>query len=203
MDPHQHHPDVVDPAMAPRQRIIHAALGLIIEHGLGGVTMTALAKAAGVSRQTLYNNFPDVGSVVVEAVSQHNTEALKQLDASLELCPTPGDKVVHLVRHFVALGTHGDGQQIELGLSAAAQSQLAAYEESVNERIQSTLLEGVQSGEFRPDLDPATDTTLIHALLKGAQTAASRQPQSATVIAQTAVRTVLAALSAESPVHAP
>lgn len=195
MDPHQLGATVSDMTLTPRQRILNAALMLITERGLSGVTMTALAKAAGVSRQTLYNNFPDVESVVAEMVSQHNSEALQQLDASLHMCPTPSDKVIYLARHFAALGGHGHASQIEHGLSAVAQSQLADYEEAVNGRIQATLEEGMRSGEFRGDLVPGTDSVLLHFLFKGAQTASAQAPDEATAIAQTTAHTALAALS--------
>ena len=45
--------------------IIEVALGLISEKGMSEVSMSELAKQAGVSRRTLYNYFPDVGQVIV------------------------------------------------------------------------------------------------------------------------------------------
>ncbi|MCB0916117.1 MAG: TetR/AcrR family transcriptional regulator [Actinobacteria bacterium] len=195
MEPQHQHPATVDPDLAPRQRIVQAAILLIAEHGFSGVSMTTLAKAAGVSRQTVYNNFADVDSVVAAAVNDHNAEALKQLDTSLRLCPTAVDQLVHFARHFADLGAHGHGQQFEHGLSAGTRTQLAAYEEAIDDRIRSTLLDGVASGEFRTDVDPATDPVLIHGLLKGAQAAAFQRPDEAALIAQTAARTALKALA--------
>ncbi len=194
MESHPTHPITFD-GMSAKQRITHAAIVLITEHGLSGVSMSTLAKTANVSRQTLYNNYPDVDSVVADAITAHNQEALKQLDTSLSLCPTPQDKVAHLVHHFAALGAHGHAQQIEHGLSAAAQAQLADYNTAVNDRIQTTITEGIKTGDFRPDLNPITDTTLIHSLLEGIQKATSQDPNDGAAIVQTGTRTVLAALT--------
>jgi AcrR family transcriptional regulator len=189
------HPHTSDPATSADQRITHAAIALITEHGLGGVSMSALAKTAGVSRQTLYNHYPDVESIVAAAITEHNKEALTQLDTSLSLCATPGDKITHFIRHFAALGAHSHTHQLEHGLSAVAQGQLADYDNAIDERIQAAIEQGIKTGAFRRDLNATTDTTLIHSLLRGVQQAAARTPTDAAAIVQSGTRTVLAAIT--------
>lgn len=52
-------------AKANRDRIYTAAIELIRERGYGAVTMTDIAKAAGVARASVFNHFPaDRKSVV-------------------------------------------------------------------------------------------------------------------------------------------
>jgi AcrR family transcriptional regulator len=54
---------------ATRDRVLDAAVRLVIESGWSTVTMTAVADAAGVSRQTVYNEVgtkPDLARALVE-----------------------------------------------------------------------------------------------------------------------------------------
>ena len=64
-------------------RIIHAALTLIAHEGLGAVTMRSIAESAGISRQTLYNHYPDIDSIVAGALRRHNEESIQLLESSL------------------------------------------------------------------------------------------------------------------------
>ena len=49
-------------------RIAVTALEIVSAAGLSGLTMSAIAKQAGISRQTLYRYFPDTESVLAAAV---------------------------------------------------------------------------------------------------------------------------------------
>lgn len=175
-------------------RIMRAALELIAARGLGGVSMSALATQAGVSRQTLYNHFPDVDSVVVAVVSAHNDEALAQLDRTLSLCSSAPEKVAQLVRHYAELGAHAQHGDVQQGLSAAAQARLVDHDRQVRHRIQQTIAEGMAAGDFRADLDPGTDAVLIHGLLGGVQSACASADRVSDVV-RASISTALAALS--------
>jgi AcrR family transcriptional regulator len=194
MEQHHGQADSTAAGRSPRERIIHAALTLVSENGLDRVSMTDLAKAAGVSRQTLYNHYSDVGSVVADAISQHDAEALEQLTTSLSVCPTPRDALIQLVHHFAALGSQGHYYELEHALSAEAQEHLATYETAIRDLIRATLAEGVQSGTFRSDLDPTTDTALVYSLLTGVTEASARDPERVNAVVQSASRTIQAAV---------
>lgn len=184
----------VVPSLKPRDRIIYAALELVSERGLGAVSMTDLAKAAGVSRQTLYNHFSDVGSVIDDAISQHDAAALQQLTTALHVCPTPRDAVVQLVHHFAALGSQGHYYEVEHALSAASQKHIATYEDGIRQLIRDTLMKGIASGDFRADIDPPTDSALVFALLDGVTQAVAKDPTQVSTIVKSAARTIEAAL---------
>ena len=53
-------------------RIVEAALQVIDQAGFSGVTMSSVAARAGVTRQTIYNYFPDVESIVARALTEHS-----------------------------------------------------------------------------------------------------------------------------------
>lgn len=106
-------------------RIITATLRLIAEVGLGSVTMRRVAETAGVARQTLYNHYPDIDSIVATAISRHHDESMWMLDAALRVVDDPAGKLEQLVRHVVSIGAHAHhAPGIESGLSANARETL-------------------------------------------------------------------------------
>ncbi len=55
---------------AAREAILDATFDLLREQGTGGVTIDAIAEAAGVGRQTIYRWWPTKGAVVAEAMTR-------------------------------------------------------------------------------------------------------------------------------------
>lgn len=181
---------------SPGDRIIEAALTLIAEHGLGGVTMLGIAGTAGVARQTLYNYYPDIDSIVAEAVRRHNRESIAILESSLRVVDLPEDKLEQLVRHVVSIGAHAHhAHGVQYGLSADTRATLGAYDEILNRRIREVLEEGQLSGAFRSDLIPDVDAVLIQHMLNGLLEVSARAPDQAAQTAATGTRTILAAVS--------
>jgi AcrR family transcriptional regulator len=176
-------------------RIIEAALSLITRDGLGAVTMIKIAETAGVARQTLYNHYPDVDSIVLEATSRHNRESIRLLEASLRVVDKPEDKLEQLVRHMVSIGAHAHhASGIEHGLSASARDTLAEYDAELDRRIRDILEVGRRTGAFRHDLTPDIDAVLIRHILNGLTHQAASTPDRAAELAATGTRTVLAAV---------
>jgi AcrR family transcriptional regulator len=54
-----------------RQRVLAAAARLFAAPPAGGVTMDAVARAAGVGRATLYRRYPDVASLALALLDEH------------------------------------------------------------------------------------------------------------------------------------
>ena len=184
-----------DDSTTTDDRIIHATLTLISEYGLGAVTMSRVADTAGVARQTLYNHYGDIDSIVAAAIGQHNRESLDRLQAALQVAESPVGKIEQMVRHFVMVGSHAHHAfDFGIGLSAEVRAALDIYKEAVEQHIHDILDEGQQSGDFRPDLTPEIDTTLARALLDGLYELAANTPDQASRIATTGTRTILAAL---------
>lgn len=189
-------PTNTEPRAAAADRIIEAALRLIARDGLGAATMMKIAETAGVARQTLYNHYPDVDSIVVEAISRHNRESMQLLDASLRVVDQPEDKLGQLVRHMVSIGAHAHhASGIEQGLSAGARTTLSEYDDELDRRICEILEEGRRSGAFRHDLAPDVDAVLIRHILNGLVHLAAKTPANAVTLAITGTRTVLAAVT--------
>jgi AcrR family transcriptional regulator len=70
---------------AKRDKIVKAAGPVLMKYGLGGTTIEAIAKEAGVDRATIYYYFSDKGAIFREAIHGGLTEmvaALEQVAAS-------------------------------------------------------------------------------------------------------------------------
>ncbi len=177
-------------------RIIHASVTLISEYGLGGVTMSQVADAAGVARQTLYNHYADIDTIVAAMIEQHNRESIDLLEGSLQIAESPIDKLEQMVRHFASIGANSH-HAIDLSdaLAAELRNSLGEYRDLVEEHISAIIEEGQHVGDFRADLFPSIDAVLVRALLDGVHDLASRSPDQAAQIATAGTRTVLAALN--------
>lgn len=66
------------------ERILEAAAGLIVERGADSVTMTEIARQAGVVIGSLYQYFPDKAGVMAALFERHNAEVRAMLAASVE-----------------------------------------------------------------------------------------------------------------------
>ncbi|MBL1077381.1 TetR/AcrR family transcriptional regulator [Nocardia sp. 2] len=62
-----------------RAKILDAAAGLFATRDPRTVTMDDIAKAAGVGRGTLYRRYPDVGSIAVALLDEHERALQEQL----------------------------------------------------------------------------------------------------------------------------
>jgi len=158
-------------------RITAATFALLADRGLAGITMSAIAIEAGIARQTLYNRFPDVDSILAAAMAEHHQADLEALAAMLATVPTATGRLDHLVRHTtVNAAEHGTLPVLHEGLSPAAQHAAHDYQARIRQMIQDVLSLGQQSGELDPTYDPDQQSVLVHHLLHGAAELAASRP---------------------------
>lgn len=178
-----------------RQRIVQATLELMADHGMSGVTMSAVAESAGVARQTLYNHFPNVDTIVAEALAAHQTGTADELRVMLATYAEPADQLAHLVRHVAASAAqHAPLPMFRDGLSADVRATLDEHDVALRAVVADVLQAGAAAGTFRPDLDPDRDAHLIHAMLDGVSTMAAAEPDATADIIAAATPTLLAAV---------
>jgi AcrR family transcriptional regulator len=179
-----------------RDRIIQATLTLISEQGLSDVTMIDIARSAEVARQTLYNHYPDIDSILADAASQHNEQSITELRSAVAIVDTPPARIEQLARHIAQVSTH-TGHDIDIHHALAPQHRdaLNDYHRAIDDMVGDTLAEGIKDGSFRSDLDLTIDTSLTRQLLTGISSLVSTTPDEAPAIARTATRTILAALT--------
>jgi AcrR family transcriptional regulator len=141
-----------------RRAILTALVDLISELGYDRVTIEAIAKRAGVGKQTIYRWWPSKGAIALEALGDSLALVVDFSDS--------GDIVEDLRTHMKNVTQLMNSTQISpvmQGLIAAAQSDPAlsrAHLEKVIEPAAAAWLDRIaraqDSGELRADADPQT-----------------------------------------------
>jgi AcrR family transcriptional regulator len=82
-----------------REQLIDAALEVILERGYAGVSIEAIARAAGITRPVVYDHFPNLNRLLHAVIEREERMSLEQLD---QVVPEePGDQEP---RDFLASG---------------------------------------------------------------------------------------------------
>ncbi len=90
-----------------REQLIDAALGVILEHGYGRVSIEAVARAAGVTRPVVYDHFPNLPRLLHALVEREERYSLEQLDDVVPELPfdagpeDPAELLAAAVRRFL------------------------------------------------------------------------------------------------------
>jgi AcrR family transcriptional regulator len=103
-----------------RARLLDAAARLIAEHGVAGVTMEAVAAAAGVGKGTVFRRFGDRTGLLV-ALLDHSS---RNLQADFLGGPPPlgpGAPPVERLRAFGVAVLYRSAEQLDLQLAAQAE----------------------------------------------------------------------------------
>lgn len=148
-------PDPTRRSERSRQAIIAAAIALISEHGYDRVSVEAIAKSAGVGKQTIYRWWPSKGAVALEALEDSLATVVDFRDT--------GDIVEDLRHHMRGvtelLGSTQIGPVIQ-GLIAASQSDPTLSRAHLDQVIEPTtvawhdrFVQAQHNGEIRADAD--------------------------------------------------
>jgi AcrR family transcriptional regulator len=87
-----------------REQLLDAALSVVAEQGYGGVSIEAIARAAGVTRPVVYDHFPNLARLLHAVVEREERYSLGELDAVVPDDPGARDPVELLatgVRRFL------------------------------------------------------------------------------------------------------
>ncbi|MFT4231164.1 MAG: TetR/AcrR family transcriptional regulator [Leucobacter sp.] len=150
---------------ASRQAILEAARALTREVGYEKVTVEAIARRAGVGKQTVYRWWPSKAEVVAEAV----------IDGSMarfpEAVPDTGDLRADLqawLRDWIAQFTTVEAMSVMLALTVAssesqrvADEQYARFTDPHERLLRDRLDRAVEQGSLRSGADTATAAAAI------------------------------------------
>ncbi|PWI41305.1 TetR/AcrR family transcriptional regulator [Streptomyces sp. ICBB 8177] len=145
---------------AARLAVLHAADDLLAEHGFGALTVEAIARRAGVAKQTIYRWWPSKVEILLDTLIEDTAKALPV--AADE--PTAAGIRAYL-RGFVRFLTRDPAGKVLLALIAEAQhdpdtarSLHERYLAPRRARERAMLAGATDAGEIAPALGP--DTTM-------------------------------------------
>ncbi len=138
---------------AVRDATLDAAAALVAEHGLASVTMSQIARQAGIGRATLYKYFPDVESIVMAWHVRHVSSHLEYLGQVRGQPGTPGQRLEAVLAAYARLlrdrprGT---------GLAALVHrgEHFERAGEHLHELFRGLLADAARTGDVRDDVEP-------------------------------------------------
>lgn len=146
-------------------KILEATFSLIVETGIGSVTMDAVAARSGVSKPTIYRRWATKQDLVVAAIGLRVSE--------VSVPDLGGFRAeVHwlLGTRLEMYRTAGSGRLIAGLVGAAAEDEV--FREAARRgtailmrQTRHVIQRGIDRGDVRPDLDPSTLATMIAAPL--------------------------------------
>jgi AcrR family transcriptional regulator len=151
------------PSIAARRKVLEVAHRILVEEGLGRLSIERVAERAGVGKPTIYRtwaNAHDLAMAAFMAAPSQPLEAPRARSARRGL-------IAHL-ESVVATFDSARGRQVTMTMAAAdPNSELAkAFRNQVmmqSRRIGEVLIErGVRSGELRPPADLGTALDMIY-----------------------------------------
>ena len=147
-----------------KKRLIDHAIELFINHGIISVTMDELAKAAGMSKKTVYQCFANKGILVEAVVDQLIGQSKSIISSNIGASDDPVQELVlqqGLFKHLITLRYVFNDMMLKRYPRA-----LRALHEFKNNHlkmvIEANLSYGITSGLYRSDLDiPGTSAIYV------------------------------------------
>jgi AcrR family transcriptional regulator len=144
-------------------RIAAVAMDIITAQGFGALSMSSLAEAAGVSRQTLYKYFADIDAVL-EALAMIGSAGIVELAERTAAAPRPANGIRIFVEAVVAAAAagHPSASALMAAVPPAAREGIRAHDREAEGLVIELLRRGRGDGSFRSDIDPILDGRIIY-----------------------------------------
>lgn len=150
-----------------RRRVLTAFGELLFTHGLPGLTMTDVARHAGVGRTAVYNYYADMEQLLIAYALDETERFLGDLRESLAALQNPVDRLALYVRAQVEDLSRRHlppGPAMAAVLSPASFAKLADHVGELNLLLQDILSDGIAAG-YLPPTDVGQLARLIHGTL--------------------------------------
>ncbi|MBO2457604.1 TetR/AcrR family transcriptional regulator [Actinomadura violacea] len=164
---------------AARLAVLHAADDLLAEHGFGALTIEAIARRAGVAKQTIYRWWPSKVEILLDTLIE---DSEKRFPVPVEK-PT-AESIRGYLHGFARFLSHDPAGKVLLALIAEAQHDPGTAK-SFHERYlgprraqeRDMLAQAIEAGEVSPELAPdATMDALVGPIVYRALTGTSIPP---------------------------
>ncbi len=161
-----------------QRKILNAFGELLFTHGLPGLTMTDVARTAGVGRTAVYNYFADLEQLLVAYALDETGKFVIDLKAQLNGLENPVDRLAVYVRAQLADLTRRHlppGPAMRSVLSRGSFEKLGVHVGELNSLLMDILQDGMDQ-RFLPEADVEGMVQLIH----GSMTASASRRNSDT-----------------------
>ncbi len=150
-----------------REQVLTAALELLGERGMAGLTMSALAQRAGMSRATLYHYFSDVDAVLAAWVGEEIKRSLAALVSEASAIADPLARLEYVIdaqaQLFASQHHRLNAEHFESEAGApAVRREVSNQMAPLRHLLAATVADAQRLGIFRSDLsaDLAADLVL-------------------------------------------
>lgn len=151
-----------------RRRILDATYSLVEERGMAQVSMTAIADKAGVSRQTVYNNFADVETAMLGYVLDELGRTATRIEQSLSTLRDPENQIRSFVTELIRRFAQQDFQvSIQAAMSPTAVEAIEEATWPLRIMLEEILVEGVETGQFISHIASERLATLLFQMTVG------------------------------------
>ena len=150
-----------------RDEIIEATQALIAEKGYGAMSMEELAARVGVSKPTLYNQFPTKEHIVIE-VSYRMMEQFVSL-AEEYSSDTPLERLCRILHTAIQLQVEAHTTVAQIWMPELLHiltSHSATFElmQRLDELVVEMIHKAIKQGEIRPELEPAAVVRVFYTM---------------------------------------
>lgn len=164
---------------ADTQRRILTAFGeLLFTHGLPGLTMTDVARHAGVGRTAVYNYYADIEELLISYALDETERFLAELRDALAAVDNPVERLALYVRTQVEDLSRRHlppGPAMAAVLSPSSFAKLADHVGELSVMLQGILRDGMAQG-YLPEADIGQQAQLIHGTLSSSAARGSNEP---------------------------
>ena len=164
---------------AETQRRVLTAFGeLLFTHGLPGLTMTDVARHAGVGRTAVYNYYADIEELLISYALDETERFLSELRESLGRLDNPVERLALYVRAQVEDLSRRHlppGPAMAAVLSPSSFAKLADHVGELSILLQGILRDGMDQG-YLPAADIGQQAQLIHGTLSSSAARGSDEP---------------------------
>jgi AcrR family transcriptional regulator len=138
---------------AVRNATLDTTAALVARQGMASVTMSQIAKEAGIGRATLYKYFPDIESIMTAWHERLIDGHLRHLAEIRNSTDGAGARLEAVLSAY-ALMAHGHRDGGELSALLHQGEHVAQAHQHLRDFIKDLLTEGAAAGEIRGDVPP-------------------------------------------------
>jgi AcrR family transcriptional regulator len=166
----------IPPAASTRERIVAAAVEMTTSSGWAAVTMARLADAAGVSRQTVYNEVGSKPALAETMILEELARFLQVVERAFDAEPDDLTRAIeravtdvltyaraNKLLHAVVSATHGADTELLPLLTTNAGSLLGAAKDVVSARV-APYAPGIDAAHLDPAIDMVVRVVLSHVM---------------------------------------